>query len=82
MTSKAEMLTNLRQMLRDVFQLRREGVGYARLARTHGYIDGCMRVMLETQMATKQELLALVAEERQLAAGPATGAVVEDTQAA
>ncbi|MBX3181797.1 MAG: hypothetical protein KIT72_11955 [Polyangiaceae bacterium] len=77
-TSKAELLDNLRAMLRDVFQLRSEGVAYARLARAHGYIDGCMRVMLETQVVTKQELLALVAEERQAALGPATATVASD----
>ncbi len=82
--SKAEMFDNLRNMLRDVFQLRAEGVAYARLARAHGYIDGCMRVMLETHVATKQELLELVAAERSVAAGPATGIVSQDdaTQAA
>ncbi|MCA9631305.1 MAG: hypothetical protein KC766_26770 [Myxococcales bacterium] len=73
--SKAEMFKNLRDMLRDVFQLRAEGVAYARLARAHGYIDGCMRVMLETGVASKQELLELVAEERRVASGPATGDV-------
>ena len=45
-TPKAEMLDNLRAMLRDVFRLRTEGVTYARLARAHGYVDGYMRVLL------------------------------------
>lgn len=71
-TNKAEMLENLRAMLRDVFRLRGDGVAYARLARAHGYVDGYMRVLLETGIADKQELLALVAEERTRADGPAT----------
>jgi hypothetical protein len=71
-TNKAEMLDNLRAMLRDVFRLRGDGVAYARLARAHGYVDGYMRVLLETGIADKQELLALVAEERELSDGPAT----------
>jgi hypothetical protein len=71
-SNKAEMLDNLRAMLRDVFRLRSDGVAYARLARAHGYVDGYMRVLLETGIAEKQELLALVAEERVLADGPAT----------
>lgn len=70
--TKAEMLDNLRAMLRDVFKLRSDGVAYARLARAHGYVDGYMRVLLETGIADKQELLALVAEERVRADGPAT----------
>ena len=71
--SKAEMLENLRGMLRDVFHLRSDGVAYARLARAHGYVDGYMRVLLETGVCHKNELLELVAEERQVASGPATG---------
>jgi hypothetical protein len=70
--SKAELLENLRTMLKDVFALRTGGVAYARLARAHGYVDGYMRVLLETNIADKNELLALVAEERELADGPAT----------
>jgi hypothetical protein len=50
-------------------------VTYARLARGHGYVDGYMRVMLESGVATKKELLELVADERLRADGPATGAV-------
>ena len=71
-TNKIEMLDNLRAMLRDVFRLRSDGVAYARLARAHGYVDGYMRVLLETGIADKQELLALVAEERVKSDGPAT----------
>ncbi|MCA9599560.1 MAG: hypothetical protein KC776_39900 [Myxococcales bacterium] len=72
---KTQMLDNLRAMLRDVFRLRTDGVAYARLARAHGYVDGYMRVLLETGIADKTELLALVAEERELADGPATAAL-------
>jgi hypothetical protein len=71
-TQKAEMLDNLRAMLRDVFRLKSDGVAYARLARAHGYVDGYMRVLLETGIAEKQELLTLVAEERVRCDGPAT----------
>ena len=70
--SKTEMLDNLRSMLRDVFELRTEGVAYARLARAHGYVDGYMRVLLETGMTSKTELLSIVAEERARTDGPAT----------
>jgi hypothetical protein len=80
--SKAEMLDNLREMLRDVFRLRGEGVAYARLARAHGYVDGYMRVLLETGVADKRELLALVAEERTRVEGPATTTLQADEAAA
>ena len=81
MVSKAELLENLRTMLRDVFRLRSDGVAYARLARAHGYVDGYMRALLETQAAEKSELLALVAQERELVDGPATHAVEAPTAA-
>jgi hypothetical protein len=74
-TSKAEMLETLRVMLRDVFRLRGEGVPYARLARAHGYVDGYMRALLENAITDKQELLSLVAEERQRVHGPASAPV-------
>lgn len=79
--SKAQMLDNLREMLRDVFRLRTEGVAYARLARAHGYVDGYMRVLLEAGLADKQELLALVAGEREHAEGPATARVQAEAAA-
>jgi len=72
MSSKAEMLDTLRTMLQDVFRLRNDGVAYARLARAHGYVDGYMRALLESGLADKSELLALVAEERTAMDGPAT----------
>ena len=73
--SKITMLDNLRGMLKDVFKLRREGATYARLARAHGYVDGYMRVLLESGLVTRKELLELVATERVRADGPATTAL-------
>ena len=77
-TSKAEMLENLRALLHDVLRLRTEGVGYAKLARAHGYLDGYMRVLLETGVFSHKELLALIADERRRHDGPATGTLQTD----
>jgi hypothetical protein len=79
-TSKTEMLENLRGMLRDVLRLRTEGVAYGKLSRAHGYLDGYMRVLLETGLFSQKELLALIAEERARHDGPATGFVSEDAR--
>jgi hypothetical protein len=76
--SKVEMLENLRGMLRDVLRLRTEGVAYAKLSRAHGYLDGYMRVLLETGLFSPKELLALISEERQLYDGPATRVVTDE----
>lgn len=67
-----ELLNNLRGMVRDMLRLRCEGGAYAKLARAHGYVDGYMRVLLETGVADHKQLLALVAEERARFEGPAT----------
>ncbi len=70
---KTDILDELRTMLRDVFAARSDGAAYARLARAHGYVDGYMRAIMESGVASKDELLRVVAEERALAHGPATG---------
>jgi hypothetical protein len=81
LVSKDAMLENLKNLLRDVFKLRREGAAYPRLARAHGYVDGYMRVLLESGVATRKELLDLVAAERVRADGPATGTVESEVAA-
>ncbi len=52
MRTKVEIVNELRTMLRDVFVAKSAGETYARLARAHGYVDGYMRALLETGMAT------------------------------
>jgi hypothetical protein len=71
MRTKAEVLGELRAMLRDIFIAKSQGETHARLARAHGYVDGYMRALLETGLAQKQELLEIVAAERERASGPA-----------
>jgi hypothetical protein len=80
--SKAEMLSELRKMLHDVFVARATGASHPKMTRAHGYVDGYMRALLESGAATKDELLALVAEERAVVSGPATVAVEVDSAAA
>jgi hypothetical protein len=67
MRSKDEILTELRTMLRDVFNARSEGAAYARVARAHGYVDGYMRALIESGAVPRDELLALVSQERSAA---------------
>lgn len=73
--SKVAMLDTLRTMLRDVFRLRRDGAAYARLSRAHGYVDGYMRALMESGVATQKELLEVVSAERVRVDGPATADV-------
>ena len=78
MRAKADMLSELKRMLQDVFEARNEGANYTRLARAHGYVDGYMRALLEGDHVSKDELLALVAAERARVSGPATRQVTVD----
>lgn len=79
MRSKADLIAELQRLLHDVFVARADGASYARLARAHGYVDGYMRAMLESGQATKEELLALVAQERARVSGPATREIAIDS---
>ncbi|HZO12523.1 MAG TPA: hypothetical protein VFB62_04675 [Polyangiaceae bacterium] len=72
MKSRAQMLSELRQMLHDVFVARERGTAHPQMARVHGYVDGYMRALLDCGLATKEELLVMVAEERTTVSGPAT----------
>jgi hypothetical protein len=76
-SSKDDLLAELRRLLHDVFVARAEGANYNRLARAHGYVDGFMRVLLESGQCTKQELLELVAAERARVHGPATREIAD-----
>jgi hypothetical protein len=67
MRAKNEMLQELRTMLRDVFNARSDGAAYASLARAHGYVDGYMRALIESGAIPREELLAVVSQEREAA---------------
>jgi hypothetical protein len=71
MRSKAEVVAELRTMLRDVLSASAGGTAYARMARAHGYVDGYMRALLDLEVATRTELVELVATERERVSGPA-----------
>jgi hypothetical protein len=76
MRSKAEVVAELRTMLRDVLAASAGGTSYARVARAHGYVDGYMRALLDLGVATRLELIDIVAAERERLSGPAV-AVLE-----
>ncbi len=71
MRTKGEVLSELQTMLRDLLAAAAGGVGRARIARAHGYVDGYMRALLDLGIAEQAELLQLVAAERERASGPA-----------
>lgn len=69
-------------MLRDIFTAKAAGETHRRLSRAHGYVDGYMRAVLEVGMATKEELLGIVAEERTRLSGPALADVAPASEVA
>lgn len=71
MRDRSELLMDLRSMLADIFVAKAAGETHTRLSRAHGYVDGFMRALLETGTVTKEELLEIVAAERERASGPA-----------
>lgn len=71
MKTKADVVSELRSMLADVFAAKASGEAYGRLARAHGYVDGYMRALLELGVATKAELVEVVNAERERSSGPA-----------
>jgi hypothetical protein len=76
-TSKGELLTELRGMIRDLFAAQAAGQVQARIARAHGYVDGFMRALLDTGFVGKRELLEIVAAERERVSGPALRTIDE-----
>ncbi len=75
--SKADILAELRGMLRDVFAAQAAGQLHTRVARAHGYVDGFMRALLDSGVAGKRELLEIVAAERERVSGPALRTLAE-----
>ncbi|WP_394830868.1 hypothetical protein LVJ94_30600 [Pendulispora rubella] len=71
MRNKTEILGELRTMLRDIFTAKAAGETNSRLARAHGYVDGYMRALQESDIATRSELVEIVNAERERASGPA-----------
>ncbi len=82
MKTKAEMMVELRNMLGDVFAAKASGEAYERLARAHGYVDGYMRALLDTEQVTKAELLDVVNTERERSSGLAMRPVADVASAA
>jgi hypothetical protein len=65
MKGRAEVISELRTMLADVFAAKASGETYGRLARAHGYVDGYMRALIELGVMTKDELVEIVSSERE-----------------
>jgi hypothetical protein len=79
--STAELVEQLRSLLREAFALRQQGAAYAAIQRAHGYADGYMRMLMDSGMMDARSLLSLVAEVRREVDGPATREVSRDSAA-
>jgi hypothetical protein len=71
MRTTAEVISELRTMLRDMLAASTTGASGARFARAQGLADGYMRALLDLGVCTQSELLAVVSAERARVAGPA-----------
>ena len=80
MRTKAEVIAELQNMLRDVLSAASGGTSYARIARAHGYVDGYMRALIDLGIAEQKELVQIVAAERERASGPAVRVLSADDE--
>ena len=76
--SSAQVFGSVRKLLRDVLEARSRGESERRLRSAHAFVDGYMQAMLDSGVATRSDLLRLVAEERALLSGPATATLEDD----
>jgi len=72
MRRKGEMLVELERMLNESLTAQAKGANYSKLAKLQGAVDGYMRALLDGNLASRQELLELVASVRANVNGPAT----------
>lgn len=72
MRRKGEMLVELERMLNESLSAQAKGASYSKLAKLQGAVDGYMRALLDGGLASRQELLELVASVRANVNGPAT----------
>lgn len=71
MGAKDQMLQQLQDLIKKMLDMRYRGGDYNRLAHAQGLVDGYMRALLETGMASQDELLGIVRDMRVAADGPA-----------
>lgn len=72
MGTQSDMLEDLRTSLRELFTLQAQGSTFPRLSKAQGFVDGYMKALLDSRLASQAELLRLVAEVREATRGPAT----------
>lgn len=60
-------------MFRNVLAASAAGGNHARLSRARGCVDGYMRALMDLGLATRGELLEIIAAERAHDGGPAVG---------
>ncbi len=82
MNDKDELLSTLRDLLRDVLDKRFEGVAYAKLSRANGYADGYMAALLDAGLFDRDALLHVVCDERKRFVARGSSASEESEEAA
>jgi len=76
------MLRQLNVLVEDMLAIRYRGGEYSRLARAQGLVDGYMRALISGGIATQQEILALVREQRTVLDGASIRALhIDDVEA-
>jgi len=68
----------LRALVRESLTLQGQGAMYSKLSRAQGAVDGYMRALLDSGLATPRDLLRIVGEVRAELNGPSTGVLALD----
>jgi hypothetical protein len=68
--ARQALIDTLRRLLGEAFAVHQKGAVGARLGRSYGKADGFMLALIESGLATQQELSRVVVEERTRRLGP------------
>jgi hypothetical protein len=78
MQLKQQMLSELDILLRNMLDLRSKGSAYAHLSRAQGMVDGFMMALIDSGIATRQEVLDVVRSTRTALDGPGSRKLTRD----
>jgi hypothetical protein len=70
--SRDVLIDSLRRLLSEAFTAHQRGGSGAQLGRAYGKADGFMLALIESGLATQQEMSTVVLEERTRGMGPST----------
>jgi hypothetical protein len=78
MADTTRLFDELATLFRGVLDAQNRGASTRQLGRAHGYVDGYMKALIDSGIATPRELLVVLGKVRAEAHGPASAECAED----